>query len=119
MNYNKPDNLWRLEAFRISKYDPNKRNLDGAYESNDWTSFSDIGKDSFNSILTEKEYLEVESKYFLAIKNFFQFHSCENITIRSLEKYPFENRNLSDSFHLKEIYDKIYEDEVVNLNDVE
>lgn len=49
--------------FRISKYNPQNRNNDGAYLKDEWTSVSDIGK-KFNGVALEKqEYLRVENNY--------------------------------------------------------
>ena len=50
--------------YRISKYDPKFRDETGAYQKNEWTSVSDIGKKFDDGMLEKEEYLRVENNYF-------------------------------------------------------
>lgn len=51
-----------MKEYRISKYDPQFR-VNGAYQKNEWTSVSDIGKVFDDGVLTLAEYLRVENEY--------------------------------------------------------
>lgn len=51
-----------MKEYRISKYDPRFR-VNGAYQKNEWTSISDIGKVFDDGMLTLAEYLRVENEY--------------------------------------------------------
>lgn len=48
--------------YRITKYNPANRS-DGPYIIDDWTSFSDVGKNFQGSELTYENYLETETAY--------------------------------------------------------
>jgi hypothetical protein len=50
-------------CYRITKYDPQKRNADGHYIPSEWTSFSDIGRTFGAAVLGEQEYRRVEDAY--------------------------------------------------------
>lgn len=51
-------------SFRITKYNPEFRDENGAYKLNDWTSVYDIEKE----IVTAEEYLRIENKYIDFVK---------------------------------------------------
>ena len=51
-----------MKEYRISKYDPQFR-VNGAYQKNEWTSISEIGKVFDDGVLTLAEYLRVENEY--------------------------------------------------------
>ena len=73
---------------RVSKYDSKFRDRTGAYIKNEWTSYSDIGSNFDDGILTEKEYLIVE-------KNYIDF-VCEmlkNLKINELDLKKQEPKN--------------------------
>lgn len=51
-----------MAEYRITKYDPARR-VDGVYMSEEWTSFSDIGKSLGGAVLTEALYQKTENAY--------------------------------------------------------
>lgn len=61
------DENMKMLKVRITKYNPIYRDDNGYYTLNDWTSFSDIGKEYNNSIFTLEEYIKVENSYLSAI----------------------------------------------------
>lgn len=69
--------------YRISKYSPSFRDPYGAYIRDDWTSYSDIGKEFSGEKLTAERYLAVERKYCDIVKSVSEenqisrFHVCE------------------------------------------
>jgi hypothetical protein len=74
-------------CYRITKYNPEYRDLQGSYLKDEWISFFDIGKTFEEKILTPDQYLKVENAYIEAI---FLFMDCLNITslcIKRLEQH--------------------------------
>jgi len=81
-------------CWRITKYDPKKRNPQGWFLEDTWISYGDIGESYQGEKLTYDEYIRVENLYINAIV---QFMSCLNIShlqVKSLEK---NNRINTDS----------------------
>lgn len=64
-------------AWRITKYNPENRNEMGHYLIDEWTAYSDIGKNINGKRLTYAEYLTVENAYINAIS---LFMDCNNVT---------------------------------------
>ena len=56
-----------MYQYRITKYNPKYRQLDGKYLNNEWTSYSDIGKKYNGKLFTMQNYIEVENSYVTAI----------------------------------------------------
>jgi hypothetical protein len=71
--------------FRITKYNPAFRAANGAYQGDDWTSISDIGK-IFNGIeLTRTEYERVEHAYVTTALKFLQDSGISSLKVSELE----------------------------------
>lgn len=60
-----------MYCWRITKYDPNKRDKDGLFLEESWTSFSDVGRITSGSRLTVNEYIQVEEAYIKAVEYLF------------------------------------------------
>jgi len=74
-----------MTSYRITKYDPIKRNEQGHYlDNSEWTAISDIGKPEYNNV-TYEEYEEIESAYVAAIKSIMQDNNIEFLRVDSLE----------------------------------
>jgi hypothetical protein len=56
--------------YRVTKYDPTKRDSAGHYTGDDWFLHSQIGQTFGGIALTENEYLRVESAYITAAIDF-------------------------------------------------
>lgn len=78
-----------MHTFRITKYDPLRRDADGAYRHPDWTSISDIGKEFNGKLLTEDEYARVESSYVEAAKSFLSEAETGGLWVKDLEQREF------------------------------
>lgn len=74
--------------YRITKYDPAKRNEQGRYlDVEEWTEFCDVGK-----IVTLEEYEQVEAPY---IKTAIEFLSSTSITKLNIVDFEdYQNRNV-------------------------
>ncbi len=75
-----------MYSWRITKYNPAKRNESGHYtDLDEWTCFSEIGKK-----LTMDEYLDIEKRYIDAIMIVMDEMNIDSLFIESLELYPEE-----------------------------
>lgn len=93
-------------CWRITKYNPTYRNASGAYQKDEWTSFSDIGKKIGATTFTFAEYIIIEDSYVNAISQFLKCNEIQSMRITSLEKYSlpknlsFYSQPLIDTFHV-------------------
>jgi hypothetical protein len=60
-----------MGCYRVTKYDPSKRDARGWYTVEEWTSISDIGKSIGGATLTVDAYARVEDAYVFAVLRFF------------------------------------------------
>ena len=78
-----------MEYFRISKYNP-QNVINGKYIIDEWTDYSDIGKQFRGEILTEEEYLITEQSYISCIEKIIKSSNIEGLYVSCLEKYEKE-----------------------------
>ncbi len=85
-------------TYRITKFDPKKRNEEGHFVDNsEWTAISDIGKSEYRNVDFE-EYEKTETAYAESIKLILNEKNITSLKIDSLE--------LRDTFEDFEIYRK-------------
>jgi hypothetical protein len=71
--------------YRITKYDPKKRNNQGHYlDNSEWTSISDIGKPEYKNI-SYLDYEKTESAYIKSIQIILHEFKIQNLEINNLE----------------------------------
>ncbi len=74
-----------MTSYRITKYDPNKRNEAGHYlDHSEWNAINDVGKLEYNNV-TYEEYEKIESAYVEAIKSIMQDNDLDCLKVDSLE----------------------------------
>lgn len=73
-----------MTYYRISKYDPAYR-VDGVYQKDEWTAFSDIGKEYDGTRFTAEEYRRVEEAYVKFVLEVCAAQGIERLTVRGLE----------------------------------
>jgi hypothetical protein len=73
--------------YRVTKYDPAKRDARGAYIADEWTSVTDIGRAFASVVLTEDEYLRVERTYTDSALAFLRESGLDSLTVGGLEKH--------------------------------
>lgn len=78
-----------MQYFRITKYNPQFRNKQGAYTNEEWTSVYEIGKKFKGVEFRFEEYKHFEDAYIQAIFKIMDVNNVENFTIKGLEKYDF------------------------------
>jgi hypothetical protein len=72
-------------SYRITKYDPLKRDATGAYtDRSEWTSISDIGKEQYGSP-TYEDYERTESAYVQAIQLILKEQGSGSLRVESIE----------------------------------
>ena len=75
-----------MSGYRISKYDPWLRDERGYFTGEDWTSFSDIGKEYHGTVLTDLQYAAVEAKYINAVTTVLRQNQVHTMIVGKLEK---------------------------------
>ncbi|SHM87829.1 hypothetical protein SAMN02746066_03708 [Anaerosporobacter mobilis DSM 15930] len=71
--------------YRISKYNPNKRDSNNKYAVDTWTSYADIGKNYNNNRISFEEYIEVENNYVIVLMMVLEAVGVKRIQINDLE----------------------------------
>lgn len=92
-------------SYRITKYDPSKRNSSGAYLVDEWTSYSDIGKLFSGEKLVREEYIRIESSYVACLIDLLKKANCNTLYIREPEEYRHE-AEVGESFDV-DVYNKL------------
>ncbi len=78
-----PRSQKEMKEFRITKYNPDKRDASGAYLDHDeWTSFTEVG-----TKLSEKEYHAVELNYIEAAIDLVSDQQIKELTVLGLEDH--------------------------------
>lgn len=72
--------------WRITKYNPIYRTSSGAYNIDDWTSFSDIGRIYGGKEINFSDYIAIESAYIKAITSFMEELEIDSLEVKNLEK---------------------------------
>ncbi len=74
-----------MNRYRVTKYNPALRTAAGAYLKDEWTSFSDVGRSFDGLILSQDEYLRVESAYVEAASAFLAEDRAPGLRVVGLE----------------------------------
>lgn len=93
--------------YRVTKYNPSKREENGIYSNDEWTSISDIGQSFGGVVLKLEEYLQVEEKYVSAVIKMMNCLGINSLMVRDLIKYRKTPRITS--------HQKIYTEQMVQL----
>ena len=74
-----------MHEWRITKYDPARRDASGAFLGDDWSGWSDIGNSFGGRELTPAAYLEMEDRYVAVARAFFREAGVPTVTVKGLE----------------------------------
>jgi hypothetical protein len=74
-----------MQHYRVTKYDPARRDVSGAYPTDDWTSHSDIGQSFGGHTLTEERYAAVENAYLESAVAFLKEAGVRELAVVGLE----------------------------------
>ena len=103
--------------YRITKFDPRKRNKQGHFlDNSEWTAISDIGKSAYKYV-TYEEYEKVETTYIDAVRLILREKNLNSLEVDGLEasyytKEAFEEDTLSGRLRNIEVD---YHDEIATL----
>lgn len=81
-----------MYQYRISKYSPNLRDIQGHYVLNDWTDYSDIGSTFNGKRLSKQAYLRVEHAYLGVVSDVLQSASVFSMMIHDYEPRSWFSR---------------------------
>ena len=99
-----------MYSWRITKYDPLKRDADGSYlDLEEWTCFSEVG-----TKVSMEEYQKQEEKYLNAITTFMAEMGLNRVYVMALEQWSDEVRNQN----AKEFLSKIWIGKAVTVQEV-
>jgi hypothetical protein len=73
-------------SYRVTKYNPSFRNAKGAYQKDEWISFSDVDRTFAGVELTAKDYIHTEAMYISAIHSFMRLLDINSLNVSGLEK---------------------------------
>ena len=71
--------------WRVTRYDPTRRDEGGVFPAGDWTSIADIGAVFYGVELTSLEYQRVETAYVESFSAFAKDGGITKLEVRSLE----------------------------------
>ncbi|WP_290708863.1 hypothetical protein, partial [Flavihumibacter sp. CACIAM 22H1] len=104
---------WRFTTKLVSKFNPAFKDDRGSSLREDWLGFFQIGKKFYDGELTFQSYLITEEKYCKAAILFFQFHNCNKVIVKNLEKNDSSGYNYEDRPDLICLYDAIDEGTII------
>ena len=84
-----------LNHYRMTKYDPARRDASGAYTAEEWTAFSDVGKSFNGERLSLSTYLDVEATHLVVLASFLDESGTSLVVADGVE-------NHSQTFHVSE-----------------
>ncbi len=74
-----------MAEYRITKYDPAKREPDGRYLLDEWTMATDVGCSFGGKTLTLEAYLAVEDAYVAAVRQMMEKAGVAELRIDELQ----------------------------------
>jgi hypothetical protein len=72
-------------SHEIVKYRPEFYDEKGHYQKDEWTSFSDVGKEYEGRIVTMEEYLEIENRFISITHVILEEAGCKYVTLGYIE----------------------------------
>ena len=106
-------------CWRITKYDPKKRDGQGRFSAEEWTAYSDIGKTYAGKVFSFDEYIEIEALYIDAIKYFMTFLGISSLQVKALEKSKKITTDVHANKQMTDFFKSIKEDDWVMQSQIE
>lgn len=105
-------------CWRITKYDPKKRNSQGWFLEETWISYGDIGSLYQGERLTYDEYVRVENLYINAIVEFMKYLNISHLEVKCLENHGSINEDQSVDKAEQMFVDALRENDLLSLEQV-
>ena len=82
------NNLRFLKAsHEIVKYGPQYYDENGAYQKDEWTCFSDVGKECEGKVVKMEDYLDVENRFIDITRAILEAAGCSYVTLGYVEAW--------------------------------
>jgi hypothetical protein len=105
---------------RATKYDPSKRDSQGNYNINEFTSSSDVGKTFGKYRLTADDYVLIEDAYVACVRQLLAVSEVDSLRICELEDKRGRTSVDTDVERLRPaVLDGIYDGMVVKVCDID
>lgn len=102
-----------LKSYRITKYNPDKRNKDWHYlDFKEWTSISDFENENI------AQYYKMEDKYIQIIIKIMEIYNITSLIIKNYEKRDKYNDITFKEWISQEIFENISNNKTILLNDI-
>ena len=82
----------RWVSWRVTRYDPARRDWRGAYPSDEWTCSDDIGGTFRDGVLTPGRYLACEDAYVVVVEEAVRESGVAGLRVASLTPSPLRPR---------------------------
>ncbi len=105
-------------CWRITKYDPKKRNSQGWFLEDTWISYGDIGSVYQGEKLTYDEYVRVEDLYISAIVQFMKCLNISHLQVKGLENHGSINEDPSVDKEEVIFVNELKENDLLSLEQV-
>ncbi len=105
-------------CWRITKYDPEKRNSQGWFLEDTWISYGEIGESYQGKILTYDEYIRVENLYINAIVEFMKCLDISHLQIQGLENHGSVNEDPSIDQEERVFVNTLQENDLLSLEQI-
>jgi hypothetical protein len=106
-------------GYRVTKYNPERRDLDGTFLDEDWTSVSDIGKSFNGAILSKEEYLRTENAYVETANSLISAAAIGSMRITDVEIRTATNEPMHFSDGVWDASRRTRDDQIVSGQELE
>jgi hypothetical protein len=106
-------------AYRVTKFDPNQRDVSGAFVPADWTSVSDVGRSIGGKTITKQQCLEIEDSYVEVVRRLLSVSRISSMRVKNLEVKSEGNDARFDDDGLAEICARLRDNTLVAGKDLE
>ena len=104
-----------MQRLRVTRYDPARRDAEGRFLDDTWTSVSDIGKRFGGQVLTAEEYLRVEAAYVETILGLLSAAGVPELVVSGVEQHDLPvGWTLPDDEELRRELDRVADGVVVS-----
>ena len=87
------------ESHEIVKYAPQYYDENGVYQKDEWTCFSDVGKEFEGKIITMEDYLDVEDRFISVTRAILEAAGCTFVTLGYVE--PMRKKGLKEGMRVR------------------
>ncbi|HLB94041.1 MAG TPA: hypothetical protein VJJ81_02235 [Candidatus Babeliales bacterium] len=105
--------------WRITKYNPKNRDINGSYLLDEWTCYSQVDTITNGKLLTYAEYLVTENAYVKAINLFMICNDLKELQVAYLEKYWELDQDFNLNLAMIELFKRMKIRRKLSMDEVE